>query len=453
MEKYNLIVIGAGPGGYEAALEAVKLGLRTAVIEEKHVGGTCLNHGCIPTKALLHASEVYTEMMHAQKLGITVGSVGLDMQAMINRKNDVVQMLRSGIEGALKQAKIDLYTGKGKIIDSNAVVVNDAILSADNILIAAGSAPFVPPIEGIGNAGVMTSDGLLDCTEKIGSLTIIGGGVIGMEFAQVYNALGAEVTIIEAMERVLPTLDREISQSITMSFKKRGIKIVTGAVLERVEQNGKLRKSIYTIAEKTECVSSEKILVAIGRRANTEGLFEGDFIETERGQIKIDEYCRTNVKNIYAVGDCTYNAVQLAHFSTAQGRNAVNYMAGKTMWYDLSLIPSCIYTNPEIACVGMTQEAAKLAGIETKTVKYLMGANGKTQLKTDERGFVRLVARSSDGVLIGAQLFCCNATDMIGELLLAISRGLTAHQVALVVHPHPTFVEAIGEAAKMMSKQ
>jgi dihydrolipoamide dehydrogenase len=481
MENYNLIVIGAGPGGYESALEAAKLGLKTAVVEERELGGTCLNRGCIPTKALLHSSEVYTEIQHAQKLGITVDNIGFDMQAMINRKNEVVQTLRSGIEGAFKRAKIDLYMGKGKIVTAPApptegnyvVVVNETALTADNILIATGSTPFVPPIAGIDNDGVMTSDELLDCTEKISSLTIIGGGVIGLEFAQIYNALGADVTIIEAMDRVLPTLDREISQSIAMSFKKRGIKIVTGAMVESIEnRRGFLTrrhggtenqennapsvplclcvKNTNENGGKAENVSSEKVLVAIGRRANIAGLFDDNLIETERGQIKIDEHCRTNVKNVYAIGDCTLGAVQLAHYATAQGLNAVHFIAGKPVPLDLSLIPSCIYTNPEIACVGMTQESAKLAGIETKTAKYLMGANGKTQIKTDERGFVRLVARAHDGVLIGAQLFCCNATDMIGEISLAIASGLTASQVASVVHPHPTFVEAIGEAAKML---
>jgi dihydrolipoamide dehydrogenase len=252
------------------------------------------------------------------------------------------------------------------------------------------------------------------------------------------------------MDKVLPTFDREISQSIAMSFKKRGIKIVTGAMVEKIEKEGELLKSTYKTGDKTESVSSEKILVAIGRTANTAGLFEGDFIATERGQIRIDEHCRTNVKNIYAVGDCTYGAIQLAHYATAQGQNVVHSIAGKAVPHNLSLIPSCIYTSPEIACAGMTQEAAKLAGIETKTAKYLMGANGKTQIKTDERGFVKLVARANDGVLIGAQLFCCNATDMIGELSLAIAHGLTASQVASVVHPHPTFVEAVGESAKML---
>ena len=450
MEQYHLIVIGAGPGGYEAALEAAKLGMRTAVVEERELGGTCLNRGCIPTKALLHSAEVYNEILHAQKLGITIDGAGFDMQAMINRKNELVQTLRSGIEGMFKRAKIDLYNGKGKIKNTNTVVVNETVLSADNILIATGSTPSLPSVAGIGCEGVMTSDGLLDCTEKIGSLTIIGGGVIGMEFAQVYNALGADITIIEAMDKVLPTFDREISQSIAMSFKKRGIKIVTGTMVEKIEKERKLLKSMYKTGDKTESVSSEKILVAIGRKANIAGLFEGDFIATERGQIKIDEHCRTNVKNIYAVGDCAYGAIQLAHYATAQGLNVVHSIAGKAVPHNLSLIPSCIYTSPEIACVGMTQEAAKLASIETKTAKYLMGANGKTQINTDERGFVKLVVCASDGVLMGAQLFCCNATDMIGELSLAMAQGLTASQVVSVVHPHPTFVEAVNEAAKML---
>lgn len=446
MSDYQLLVIGAGPGGYVAALKAAKLGLKTAIVEGRDVGGTCLNRGCIPTKALLHTAEVYTQAKEGAFLGVNTDGISVDFAAAQRRKNEVTEKLRLGIEGLFKQKKVDLLRGIGTILAPGKVSVDGKEYTADHILIATGSVPARPPIPGLEHA--LTSDDLLEGEGRMfSSLVIIGGGVIGVELASVYNALGCHVTILEAMDRILPNMDREICQNLTMILKKRGVEIYPSSMVSAVEKMEDGTLSVrYTNKGTENTAQGEAVLCAIGRRANTAGLFgEGFSLDMERGRILTDENFQTSVPGIYAIGDVTAK-IQLAHVASAQGTACVEKLAGKAAPADLALIPSCIYTSPEIACIGITADEAKAAGRSVKVGKFVMFANGKTVISNGERGFIKIVADAESGVVLGAQLMCERATDMISQLTTAVANGLTAEQLLAVVRPHPTFEEGIGEA-------
>ena len=452
MKEYDLIVIGAGPGGYEAAFEAAGLGMKTALVEKEELGGTCLNHGCIPTKSLLHAAELYRSMREASVFGVTAESVGYDPVRMQERKRDVVSRLRSGIEAVAKKKKVDVIRGIGTLRGNGLVTVRtgegEEPLHAGKILLATGSSPSVPPIPGVDLPGVVTSDGLLESEQKIGKLVVIGGGVIGVEFASLYQSLGTEVTVIEAMPQLLPNLDREIAQSLKMVLAKRGVKICTGARVEAVRP----REGGGLICEYTaggaQTAEADTVLVCVGRKPCTDGLFaEGVQPAVERGRVLVNERYETSLPGVYAVGDVT-GGIMLAHAATAAGRNAVRLMAGQPEAADPRWIPSCVYTEPEIACVGMTLSAAKEAGFDADSRKAVMSANGKTVLTGAERGFIRVVFEKGSGKLLGAQMMCERATDMISGFTQALSAGLTVGDLARVVRPHPTFSEAVTDAVR-----
>ena len=447
---YNLIVIGAGPGGYEAALEASEKGMKVALVEKDKLGGTCLNRGCVPTKTLMHTADIARELKDASKFGVNVADYSVDAAKMQERKNEVLDTLRSGIAALMKKGKIDVYEGLGVIEGSGRVRVGDEILETENILIATGSKTFVPPIEGVDIPGVVTSDELLDKADGIYEhLVIVGGGVIGMEFASLYAALGTKVTIIEALERVLAPLDKEISQNVKMIGKKRGMDIHAKARVEKFAQgeDGKLI-TYYSEKDELQSVESDGVLVCIGRRANTDGLFaDGVAVEMDRDKIVVNDKYQTSLPGVYAIGD-VIGGIQLAHVATAEGRNAVAVMNGKEPSIRMDTVPSCVYTNPEIATVGITADEAKAAGLDVVTKKYIMSANGKSVLSDQERGFIKVVADAESKKLLGAQMMCARATDMIGELAVAVGNGLTLDDVANIIHPHPTFVEGINEAVR-----
>ncbi len=477
MDNFDLIVIGAGPGGYMAALEAAKYGMRTALVEKDSLGGTCLNRGCIPTKTLMHSSELYRELKGCGDLGVFAEHVRYGLRPMYERKDAVVSQLRDGIAGLMKKNKVTVYHGTGRVDAEHQVTVvseeKEETIGGDYILIASGSEPAVPPIPGANLPGVITSDALLR-TEELDTwgedqkrLVVIGGGVIGLEFASVFNALDYSVTVIEALDRILANMDREISQNTKMIYKKRGIDFHTGAMVERIEaaEDGSLICH-YTEKDKAFEVAADRVLMAVGRRPYIHGLFGPDFeLATERGRLVVNSIYQTCCPSIYAIGD-VIGGIQLAHAATAEGICAVEHMAACraagggdsaavgnaapafSPSYNMSAVPSCVYTDPEIASVGLTSDEAKRQGIETIVKKYPMSANGKSLLSGQERGFIKLVARSEDHVLLGAQMMCGRATDMIGEAAAAIVNGLTLEEMAAVIHPHPTFCEGIGEALR-----
>jgi len=458
-EKYQLIVIGAGPGGYIAAIEASKMGKKVALIEQEEVGGTCLNRGCIPTKTLIHTTDVLTEIKNAKHIGIQIKNVSLDLERLHAHKEEVILKLREGIKGLLKTNKIALITGRATILSANTVVVanedplEEKIYVADNILIATGSKPFLPPILGIDNPQVITSNELLATSnQSYQQLLIIGGGVIGVEFATIYNALGCEVTIIEAESRLLPTLDKEIGQNLAMILKKRGVKIHTNAFVEKIEKadaTDENEKALcyFTTKNKLESIEIEKILVAVGRRANIDNLLgEGFTLEVEKGMIPVDENFETSCKGIFAIGDVIKDGIQLAHVASSQGMNVAAVICGEKPFINLSVIPSCIYTSPEIATVGITVEEAKRLEIPVKMTKYVFSSNAKSIISSADRGFIKIVYQEETKVILGALMMCSRATDMIGELATAIVNQLTVTELAAVIRPHPTYCEGISEA-------
>ena len=455
MKEYQLIVIGAGPGGYEAAIRAAQLGLTTALIERRDVGGTCLNRGCIPTKAMLHSAQLYREAANFELFGLHTENTSFDWAKVHQRKNDVVVKLRTGIEQLIKANKIDFFNNSASILGKNDVQLDQGeVIRGENILIATGSVPARPPIPGLDLPNVVTSDELLDdphftqADSLAKEILIIGGGVIGVEFASVFSSFGCHVTIVEAMERILPTMDREISQSLNMVLKKRGVSIHTGAMVEKLEQDENGLVCHFTEKGKAQAVPAQQVLVAIGRRPNTQGLFaEGFEVACERGRIVTDENFRTSVDSIYAIGDVT-SKIQLAHMASAQGICAVHTIAGQKPPIDLRYVPGCIYTDPEIASVGITEEEAKQQGIPVKKGKFLMTGNGRSLIDEQERGFIKVLAHQETDVILGAQLMCSRATDIVAELATAIVNGLTCAQLAGVIRPHPTFCEGVTEAVE-----
>ncbi len=455
MKEYQLIVIGAGPGGYEAAIRAAQLGLTTALIERRDVGGTCLNRGCIPTKAMLHSAQLYREAANFELFGLHTENTSFDWAKVHQRKNDVVVKLRTGIEQLIKANKIDFFNNSASILGKNDVQLDQGeVIRGENILIATGSVPARPPIPGLDLPNVVTSDELLDdphftqADSLAKEILIIGGGVIGVEFASVFSSFGCHVTIVEAMERILPTMDREISQSLNMVLKKRGVSIHTGAMVEKLEQDENGLVCHFTETGKAQAVPAQQVLVAIGRRPNTQGLFaEGFEVACERGRIVTDENFRTSVDSIYAIGDVT-SKIQLAHMASAQGICAVHTIAGQKPPIDLRYVPGCIYTDPEIASVGITEDEAKQQGIPVKKGKFLMTGNGRSLIDEQERGFIKVLAHQETDVILGAQLMCSRATDIVAELATAIVNGLTCAQLAGVIRPHPTFCEGVTEAVE-----
>lgn len=455
MKEYQLIVIGAGPGGYEAAIRAAQLGLTTALIERREVGGTCLNRGCIPTKAMLHSAQLYREAANFELFGLHTENTSFDWAKVHQRKSDVVVKLRTGIEQLIKANKIDFFNNSASILCKNDVQLDQGeVIRGENILIATGSVPARPPIPGLDLPNVVTSDELLDdphftqADSLAKEILIIGGGVIGVEFASVFSSFGCHVTIVEAMERILPTMDREISQSLNMVLKKRGVSIHTGAMVEKLEQDENGLVCHFTEKGKAQAVPAQQVLVAIGRRPNTQGLFaEGFEVACERGRIITDENFRTSVDSIYAIGDVT-SKIQLAHMASAQGICAVHTIAGQKSPIDLRYVPGCIYTDPEIASVGITEDEAKQQGIPVKKGKFLMTGNGRSLIDEQERGFIKVLAHQETDVILGAQLMCSRATDIVAELATAIVNGLTCAQLASVIRPHPTFCEGVTEAVE-----
>lgn len=449
-ERFDVIVIGAGPGGYVAAIKCAKAGLRTAIVENRRVGGTCLNRGCIPAKAMIHESSLYREMQEAEKFGVSAERITFDYEKIVSYKEETTEKLCRGIEQLLKGNGVTILFGKGSLEQGRKVKVtgeeSEEYYDAEHVILAAGSKPVILPIPGLELPGVLTSDELFKLTEMPESLVIIGGGVISVEFASVYANLGCKVTIVEAMPRLIPNMDKEISQNLKMILKKRGVNIHTSASVQRVEQEGELYTCVFTEKEKEVKVSARYVLCAIGRCPNTEGLFgEGAEPEMERGRVVVDEKFQSSIEGVYAIGDLV-KGLQLAHLASAQGMYAAEMLAGEEASVDLSAVPGCVYTDPEIASVGMTEDEAKEKGLEIKTGKFIMSANGKSLITKEERGFIKILAEKETDVIVGAQMMCARATDMIGELVTAIANRMTVRQLLRGMRAHPTYNEGVQEA-------
>ncbi len=447
VKNVDLVIIGGGPAGYEAAFVAASGGMKTVILEKEAIGGTCLNHGCIPTKTIMHSTGLFKKLEKIDELGINLENKSIDFRVVQNRKKEIVDKLRDGILSRINKNNVEVILGEGKIISKNAVKIGDETIETKFILIATGTSAMIPPIRGFDIDGVITSDEILEYNKKpYKELTIIGGGVIGTEFANIFSDVGTHVTVIEALDRILPNMDREISQSFKMTLKKRGVSVHEASLVEEIVKDEQGLTCRYKEKGKDAVVTSEAVLIAVGRKANIINLYEDNIkLEIEKGLIKVNDNYQTVYPNIYAVGD-VIGGVQLAHAAAAEGKNAVMHILGSEDRIDTKVIPSCIYTTPEIASVGITSDDAKRQNIKVITKKFPMLANGKTVLSGMDRGYVKILADENTHKVLGAQMMCGRATDMISELTLAIVNELTLEDIKKVIHPHPTFSEAIKDA-------
>lgn len=455
MLQSDITIIGAGPGGYVAAIWAAKLGARVVLVEKEKVGGTCLNWGCIPTKALVRSAEVYQTLKQAEEFGCYADNVRLDLAQVKARKDRIVAQLVKGIEHLLKKNRVTLVQGTARLQDLHTVLVSSGsestAIQSENIIIATGSSPVPLAIPGVDLSRVIDSRQALELTEVPGTLAIVGGGIIGMEFAFVYAHFGARVVVIELLDDVLSTLDPDIRKLIRLSARRAGIQLYTGARVEAIKEataNGQC-VICYTQAGKQKELTADKVLLAVGRRPylGDLGVKELGIQLTPSGRgIQVNEYMQTNIPNIYAIGDVT-DRIQLAHVASHQAIVAVNHIMGRSAKMDYTAIPNAIFTDPEIATVGLSETEAKAQGLEIEVGTFPFAGNGKALTYGSNRGFVKVIAEKASGKIVGAAIVGLHATDLIGELTLAVKNGLTAEQIAATIHAHPTAAEAIHEAA------
>lgn len=428
--QYDLVVIGAGWAGFNAALRAKELGFKAALVEKEKLGGVCLNRGCIPTKALLQSAKSYTAIKKSASLGIEGGCATFNLSAIQERKERVISQLQSGIDFSLKG--LDVFHGQAKVISPNIVEVEGEKLHTDFILIACGSKPFVPQSLKSSITNIITSDELLEIREVPESLLIIGGGVIGCEFATLFNSFGTQVSIVELMPQLLPGVDRDISRKLENIFKKKGI---------HVQVNTDAKNALHT--------DYEKVLCCVGRAPDTAGFgLEEAGIKLEKGRIITDENLKTSVPNIYAAGDCT-SKLMLAHAASYQGITAVTniFAKGAPKKAD-SLIPSAIFTDPEIGCVGLTEEGAASAGKELKVQKFDLLGSGVCRILDETEGFIKVITDKNTDELLGASIIGARATELIATLTVAMQNKIKAAQLKETVFAHPTLSEIIEEVLK-----
>lgn len=445
----KVAVIGGGPGGYVAAIKAAMLGAEVTVIEKRKVGGTCLNVGCIPTKALLASSSLISSIKEAKDFGIHInGEVESNFDDIMNRKNKVVSQLISGIEFLFEKRGIKLVNGFGKLVDTNKIEVNKEdgskeLVEADKIILANGSQPVILPMFPYDGDKIITSDEALNLKDVPKSLLIVGGGVIGCEFGQFFRTLGTEVTIVEMFDQLLPLEDKDVAKQLQRQFKKDKIKVMTGVKIEKCEIVD--NEVVATLSNGKE-VKAEKALLSIGRKPYLDNSGIEDIgIELERGKVIVNENLETNVKGIYAIGDII-NTPFLAHVASKEGLVAAqNAVCGNSKTVNYAAVPRCVYTEPEVAGVGKTEKELQENGIEYNTGQFDFRALGKAQAIGHFQGFIKILADKNDKI-IGASIVGPHATDLLTELSLAVHLGLTVEEVGDVIHAHPTLSEGIMEA-------
>ncbi len=452
--SYDIIVVGSGPGGYVTAIRASQLGMKVAVVERESLGGICLNWGCIPTKALLKSANVFEYLKHASDYGITVNGAEADFTAMVGRSRDVASGMSSGIQFLMKKNKIDVLTGNGVIKAGKKVVVTDEkgkateYSASKGVIIATGARsrqlPNVPQ-DGKKVIGYREAMTLKTLPKK---MVIVGSGAIGVEFAYFYNTLGTEVTIVEYLPTIVPIEDKEVSKQLTKSFKKSGIKIKTDSSVEAVDISGKGCLVKVKSSKGEETIECDVVLSAVGIEANIENIgLEDVGVVTDRGRILVNDFYQTNIPGYFAIGDVIPTAA-LAHVASAEGIICVEKLAGENPdTLDYGNIPGCTYCSPEIASVGMTEEAAKEAGHDIKVGKFPFSASGKASAAGAKDGFVKLIFDAKYGELLGGHMIGANVTEMVAELVAVRKLETTGHELIKTVHPHPTMSEAIMEAA------
>ena len=447
---FDLIIIGAGPGGYETAVEAARAGLKTAIVEQKYLGGTCLNCGCIPTKCFCKNAELINELGNADNYGIVgLNYEKLDINKVVERKNSVVASLTEGIKSLLKHPNITLFYGKASFIDSNNVKITsledggENIVSTKNIIIATGSKTKFLPIEGVDLPCVLTSDEMLNITEIPRRLVIVGGGVIGMEFASIFNSFGSEVTVLEYCKEILPNFEADIAKRLKSVLKSRGINIINNAEVKRISAGAQGDCSVtYLLKNETCGVDADVVLMAVGRVANTESLNLDDIaIAYSRRGIEVDNNFQTNIKGIYAIGDIN-GQCQLAHAATFQGKRALNAILGRNDKIRFDVMPAAVFTYPEVASVGMTSEQCKEKGVKVKSHKAFFRSNGKALSMNETEGIVKILADEND-FIVGGHIMGPHASDLIQQISYCITKNMKIEEVCDMIHAHPTLSEII----------
>lgn len=455
----KVVVLGGGPGGYVAAIRLAQLGSEVTLVEKSSLGGTCLNVGCIPTKVLLHSAELLNEIKESSKYGIDIsGDTKVNWGGLQARKKTVVNTLVSGVRGLLAGNKVKVINGVGSFESKNVISVakEDGTIEKvnyDKVILSTGSIPFIPPIEGNKLKGVIDSTDALSLGNIPKSMVIIGGGVIGVEFASAYSAFGCKVTIIEMLPFILPPVDREISELIKAKMLNEGITIYNNCKVTKIEENREGLNVAFVDGDKKLSVSAEKVLVAVGRRAYIDGLnLEKLGVKTEKGCIVVNDKMETNIDGVYAIGDCTGKNM-LAHVASEQGVVAAENIMGKNVKMDYKTVPACVYTKPELASVGLTEEQVKEKGIDYKVGKFPLMANGKSLIMNDTSGIIKIIADKKYDEVLGVHILGPRATDLITEGALALRLETTLHEIVTTVHAHPTVGEAMKEAILAVNKE
>ncbi len=445
--KYQVAIIGGGPAGYTAAEAAARAGLSVVLFEKRALGGVCLNEGCIPTKTLLYSAKVYDTACHAQKYAVSVQSPAFDLPKIIARKQKVVRKLVLGIKSRLTAAGVTMVTGEAEVADKNHVKCGEELYECDNLLLCTGSETFIPPIPGVEGVPYWTHRDALDCKQLPQSLAIVGGGVIGMEFAFFFNSLDTKVTVIEMLDEILGGMDRELSAMLRADYAKRGITFLTSTKVVSLEGDASSVRVSVENAGGASVVEAEKVLLSMGRRPVLKGfgLENLDLEKDERGRIRVDSHMQTSLPGVYACGDLTGFSL-LAHTAVREAEVAVHHIAGQADEMSYAAIPGVVYTNPEIAGVGETEESLQRKGIACRTVKLPMAYSGRFVAENEGVNGVCKLILSENGVILGAHVLGNPASEIIVQAGMAISLGLTAGQWARMVFPHPTVGEIFKEA-------
>ncbi|MBI2909999.1 MAG: dihydrolipoyl dehydrogenase [Chloroflexi bacterium] len=446
-KEYDITIIGGGPGGYVAALRAAQLGAKVALVEKDKLGGTCLNRGCIPTKAMVRSVEALHEAKHAADFGVDLKGFDLNFGRLMARKNEVVATQVAGIERLMKGNKIDVYNGAGKLESPRSVAVNGEKITTKKVVLATGSVPARVPVPGLDLPGVVTSDEILDITKVPASLVVIGGGVIGMEFGSIFNGLGSKVTIVEMLPQILPPVDEEIVRRYGQLLRAQGIEVNISATVKAVEKKGESLEVTYEMAKGQSRIEAEMVLVAVGRSPYTEGLGLADVgVTMNRRAIAVNERLETNLDGVYAIGDAI-GGIMLAHVASYEGEIAVENALGASRTVDYRVVPNCIFTAPEMAGVGMTEKEVKEKGITYKASRFPFSALGRAHAMGDTTGIVKLLCEAESGKVLGVHIIGPHATDLIAEGAAVMQMGGTAKDIAHTIHAHPTLPEAMHEAA------
>ena len=452
-EEIDVVIIGGGPGGYVSAIKAAHLGLKAVLVEKDKLGGVCLNRGCIPTKALVSTAELLNHLQRAGEFGIQVKDYSFDFPAVMKRKDLITQRLSSGVGQLMKANQVRVARGEGQIVEPGKVEVTNTagekeLIKTKNIIIATGSKVMKLPIPGIDSEGVITSDEALSLSELPSRMLIIGGGVVGIEFAGIFKALGVEITLVEMLPRILPPVDEEIARRLTQLLKRKGIEILTDCKVKEIKSTNQNLEVLVSTSDGEKKIETEKILLAAGRVPELGNIdVQRLGIELDGKAIRVDKKMRTNIPGIYAVGDVV-GRIMLAHVASREGIVAVENISGKETLMDYKVVPNCVFSMPEVASVGLTEEEARKENNNIKVSKFPFMANGKALGMGETEGMVKIIADADTSELLGFHILGAHASDLIAEGALALSMEATAFEIINTIHAHPTLAEAIAEAAE-----